>query len=78
MSAAMDTSLARGAFSFAAMKDGKVFISRGGKTVVVLRGVAATLFLTKAEQADSEGLQLLMARATGNFKRGNERRESRA
>lgn len=37
----------------------------------MLRGVAVTRFLEEIESQDG---QLLMARATGNYKRGNERR----
>jgi hypothetical protein len=33
----------------------------------------ADRFLARAEGLDHEGLQQLMARAIGNFKRGNER-----
>ena len=43
------------------------------KTVTTLAGDGAQRFLARAEGADAAGLQQLMARATGNFKRGNER-----
>jgi hypothetical protein len=42
--------------------------------VTTLAGVPAERFLREVEGADEEAEQLLMARATGNFKRGNERR----
>ena len=57
-------------FSYRATKDETVFISWNGRPVTTLRGEQARRFLTQAERGDE---QLLMARATGNFKRGNER-----
>ena len=41
--------------------------------VVTLAGKAAQKFLQRAEGLSGEPLQLLMAKATRNFKRGNER-----
>jgi hypothetical protein len=49
-----------------------VRILRHGREVTVLRGTAAARFLGKAEGASPEALQQLCARATGNYKRGNE------
>ena len=60
-------------FSYAETKDGKVFISWQGRTVTTLAGEGARRFLSRAESLDADGRQQLMARATGNFKRGNER-----
>jgi hypothetical protein len=50
-----------------------VHISRDGRQVTTLREAAATHFLSRADALDQEGRQQLMARATGNYKRGNER-----
>ena len=61
-------------FSYRATKDGSVFISWRGEVVVTLKGAKASRFLTQADGASEDGAQMLMARATGNFKRGNERR----
>lgn len=61
-------------FAWQATKDGRVRISWRGRVVTTLTGAAAARFLHQAEGADEEAAQLLMARATGNFKRGNERR----
>lgn len=47
-----------------------VVIRHHGKTATVLRGARAQEFLTQVEQGDA---QLLMARVTGNYRRGNER-----
>ena len=48
----------------------EVVIFHHGKRVTVLRGSAANRFLREVEEGDG---QQLMARATGNYKRGNER-----
>ncbi len=42
--------------------------------VTTLAGARASKFLSRVEVADNPGAQDLMARATGNYKRGNERR----
>jgi hypothetical protein len=47
-----------------------VAISHFGKAATVLRGARAQQFLAGVEDGDP---QELMARATGNYKRGNER-----
>ena len=39
----------------------------------LLRGKAAERFAVRMDGADASAAQQLMARATGNFKRGNER-----
>ena len=39
----------------------------------ILRGRSAQKFLTKITLLDPQEAQLLMAKVTGNFKRGNER-----
>jgi hypothetical protein len=49
---------------------GDVAISHFGKAATVLRGARAQQFLAGVEDGDP---QELMARATGNYKRGNER-----
>jgi hypothetical protein len=60
-------------FSYRSSKGGEVFISSGGRVVTTLRGARAAVFLSRADGADEAGRQALMQRATGNFKRGNER-----
>jgi hypothetical protein len=59
-------------FSYETRKNGSVIIRRQGKKVAVLRGSAATRFTGRVGQEDE---QELMARFTGNYKRGNERRQ---
>jgi len=48
----------------------EVLVSHHGKRAATLRGAAASRFLRDVEQGDP---QQLMARVTGNYKRGNER-----
>jgi hypothetical protein len=62
-------------FAWSATKDGRVRISRRGKVVTTLAGDSAARLLEQVEGADEDGEQLLLARVTGDFKRGNERRD---
>jgi hypothetical protein len=62
-----------GDFSWRQTMDGRVRISRAGELVTTLAGDRARRFVDRIEAADSEAAQQLMARATGNYKRGNER-----
>jgi hypothetical protein len=50
-----------------------VLILRNGTRVTLLRGVQADKFRLSVERLDESGAQQLMARVTGNYKRGNER-----
>ncbi len=61
-------------FGWQATKDGRVRISWRGRVVTTLAGDSAARFLREIEAADEDSAQRVMARATGNFKRGNERR----
>ena len=54
-------------------KDGAVFVAYRGRTVTTLRGGDAERFLARVAGADEREAQLAMAKATGNFRRGNER-----
>lgn len=61
-------------FSYKALKDGKVFIywhgARGAsRHVTTLAGSAAQKFLKRIEGLEGKDAQLVMAKATGNFKR---------
>ena len=53
------------------IRGGDVLITHRGRTAATLRGGAAERFLAKVARGDP---QQVMARATGNYKRGNERR----
>lgn len=57
-------------FSFRVAKDGSVHISHRGRPATTLRGRSADDFLDAVDSGDD---QELMARVTGNYKRGNER-----
>jgi hypothetical protein len=61
-------------FAYRTRGDGSVVVTYGGRAVTTLRGTAATRFLARVGGADDDAAQHLMARVTGNFKRGNERR----
>jgi hypothetical protein len=60
-------------FTYQASKHGEVSIHRWGRPVTTLRGRKAQEFLARLEGSDPAAQQRLMARVTGNYKRGNER-----
>ena len=64
-------------FSVRQRADGSVAIFWKRARVTVLTGKLAENFLAAAPECTGQELQLLMAKAAGNFKRGNERREKR-
>ncbi len=60
-------------YAFVEAGSERVMIYHENKHVVTLSGADATRFLLRAQTANPATAQQLMARATGNFKRGNER-----
>lgn len=60
-------------FSYRTTKDGKIFIYWYDKQVKILKGKQASKLISKISRADEKGIQLLLAKITGNFKRGNEK-----
>lgn len=60
-------------FSYRVSKDSKVFIFWYEKQVMILKGKESEKFLSKVAKTDTKDSQLVMAKITGNFKRGNER-----
>ena len=60
-------------FSHRVSKNGDVLIEHHGKLATTMRGSKAVTFLAKMDKATFEQQQQLMARVTGNYKRGNER-----
>ncbi len=68
------TSIDDVAFAYGSRKSGEVEISYHGRPVTTLRGEAAAKFTARIRGVDSRQAQHLMARVTGNFRRGNERR----
>lgn len=57
-------------FEYQQRKSGEIVIRHNGRVAATLRGESAERFLRKLESDDP---QQVMARATGNYKRGNER-----
>jgi hypothetical protein len=60
-------------FTYRVSKDDKVFISWHGQQVTILKGKEAQKFISKIANLCHQEAQLVMAKITGNFKRGNER-----
>ena len=60
-------------FSYRITAAGQVLGSREGRQVATVAGSAAAKLVERLGM-DPERDQLLLARATGNYKRGNERR----
>jgi len=65
------------AFAYRISKDGSVRISRAGAVVSVVAGERARRLVSKLQRADPDETQQLLARATGNYRRGNERGDER-
>lgn len=60
-------------FTWRARKSGDVEVLHHGRLAATLRGAKAAEFLSDAETLGASGAQQLMARLTGNYRRGNER-----
>ena len=60
-------------FNYQAVSSGKILLFWKGRLIKTLAGMEAARFLDKINQADAKTTLLLIAKATGNFKRGNER-----
>jgi len=61
-------------FTYEARKSGEIEIRHHGKKAVLLLGAKAANFLRDVDRLDPQDV---MARVTGNYKRGNERRDAR-
>ena len=61
-------------FEFRERKSGEIEVLHVGKLAALLRGRQADRFRARASVATDLELQHLMARVTGNYKRGNERK----
>lgn len=59
-------------FSFCMTKNGQVRISHRGRLVTTLAGNAADKISKRLKSASPSEIQLILAKVTGNFKRGNE------
>ena len=63
-------------FSYRIIRNGKALIywhGANGKREIVLKGAKAEKLIRELPGMDGDEQQLALARATGNFKRGNER-----
>jgi len=60
-------------FSYRSRKNGDIEILHHGRVACTLRDTDAADFLIEAEAGEAGEAQQLMARITGNYKRGNER-----
>jgi hypothetical protein len=60
-------------FDYSFTKDGKLFIKYEGKIVKTLKGKPAEKLNKELADSDQMGAQLILAKQTGNFKKGNER-----
>lgn len=59
-------------FTYRLTKAGDVLVSRGGRLVTTLRGAAAARLAARLGDGEASD-QALLQRATGNYRRGNER-----
>ena len=65
-------------FTYRVTKNNMVFINYHGKEVTTLKGKEAEKIIKRIEQAATEHeVQLILAKVTGNFKRGNEKDASK-
>ncbi|HEY7418443.1 MAG TPA: hypothetical protein VH593_24900 [Ktedonobacteraceae bacterium] len=64
---------AKEVFTYRATKDSKILLFWQGKQIMTLKGAKAQKFLEDVDGLDEREAQLVIARITGNFKRGNER-----
>lgn len=60
-------------FTYRQRKNGEIELLHHGRLAATLRGPDALDFLREAEEGSAADAQQLMARLTGNYKRGNER-----
>lgn len=65
-------------FTYRVTKNNMVFIDYQGKQVTTLKGKEAEKIIKRIEQAATDHeVQLILAKVTGNFKRGNEKDASK-
>lgn len=60
-------------FAYRVTQSGGVRITRGGREVTVVRGDAAAKLAARLGESEARD-QAALQRATGNYRRGNERR----
>lgn len=64
--------LATDPFDYRVTKQGGVVVSRGGRQVMTVGGRDAARLVAALQRADDSQVQDLLARASGNYRRGNE------
>lgn len=60
-------------FDYRVTGQGGVLVSRGGRVVMRVGGGDAARLVVALQRADDSQAQHLLARASGNYRRGNER-----
>lgn len=60
-------------FGWQRTASGQVWVTRGGRLVAVIAGAAARRLDRVLDGDDEDAVQHALARATGNYRRGNER-----
>ena len=60
-------------FDYRVTKQGGVLVSRGGRVVMTVGGAEAARLIVALQRADDSQAQHLLARATGDYRRANER-----
>ncbi len=68
-----DDALASNPFGWQVTKAGTVLVFRGGRHIVTLGGKGGAKLAAQLARVDGRAAQQLLARATGNYKHGNER-----
>ena len=61
-------------FGWSERQNGEIAITKDGRLVTVVRGQTADRLGKSLATASDDRVQHLLARATGNYRRGNERR----
>lgn len=60
-------------FSYKITNSDKVIIHRNNKQIMIIKGKGAVKFQSKILNTSEQQIQLILAKITGNYKRGNER-----
>jgi hypothetical protein len=61
-------------FDYRVTKSGQVLVSRGGRQVATVAGARAARLIAVLSAGDEVAAQLALAKVTGNYRHGNERR----
>ena len=69
-----DDALDADPFAWRTTADRRVLVSRAGRQVAVVGGAAGARLADRLDAVEEVEAQRLLARATGNYRRGNERR----